>query len=142
MGYKKFSNRDFRLVVFNKCNGCCGYCGSVLEFDNFQIDHVEPKRRYPIREWNKHLTKGTDEQGNLLPSCQSCNASKSDLTLEDFRLRVTDRIKRLNDYSTEYQIAKRFGLITENIFPIVFYFEKINNGETIYRYKQVQESVL
>lgn len=34
-------------------------------------------------------------------------------------------MKHLNEVSTQYKIAKRYGLVTEDIKPIVFYFERV-----------------
>ncbi len=121
---KVTSDTNFRQNIYNKTNGFCAYCGCDISFNNFQIDHLIPKRRYKIIE-SSTLVRGTDELENLYPSCGSCNASKSDLSVNDFRQRVADRIDRLNSYSTEYQIAKRFGLVKEISDEVVFYFEKI-----------------
>jgi len=35
-------------------------------------------------------------------------------------------MKHLNKINTQYKIAKRYGLVQENIKPIQFYFEKFN----------------
>ena len=119
---------ELKSRLYDKTNGRCAYCGCGLCSDNFQIDHVIPKRRGSSYAYhtNHNKQRGTDDESNLMASCASCNASKSDLDLEDFRDRVLDRVKRLNQYSTEYNIAKRFGLVEEIKKPIVFYFEKIN----------------
>jgi 5-methylcytosine-specific restriction endonuclease McrA len=116
-----------KIRLYNKTNGCCAYCGCELHNGNFQIDHIIPKRRGSNSQYhsNYNKEKGSDNENNLIACCGSCNSSKSDLDLEDFRERVLDRIKRLNDYSTEYNIAKRFGLIKELDIPIIFYFEKL-----------------
>jgi hypothetical protein len=37
-------------------------------------------------------------------------------------------MKHLNEVSTQYKIAKRYGLVTENEIEVIFYFEKINNS--------------
>jgi len=125
MGYKERLSQEKaqkRKDVYDKTNGRCAYCGIEL-IGVFHLDHIEPKRRY---KYSNGLSSGSDEIYNLFPSCQSCNSSKSDLSVEDFRDRISDRIKRLNDYSTEYRIAKRFGLIEEMDKDIIFYFEKLN----------------
>lgn len=118
---------ELKAMLYNKTNGCCAYCGCELYDGNFQIDHIIPKRRGSSSEYHTNYNKerGSDNESNLFACCGSCNSSKSDLNLEDFRERVLDRIKRLNDYSTEYKIAKRFGLVKETDIPIIFYFEKL-----------------
>ena len=119
----KISDKSVRELVFNKYGGKCSYCGCLLSHP-FHIDHLIPKRRYSY-VCNPALEKGKDIVENFMPSCISCNTSKSDLSIEQFRERVFDRLRRLNNSSTEYRIAKRFGLVTENITPIVFHFEKV-----------------
>lgn len=126
-----------RLMVFNKFNGKCAYCGCELNMnENFQIDHVAPKKRYKVYggdcydpKWEYGEGSGSDELDNLFPCCKSCNCCKNDLTIEQFRYRIEDRLVRLNSLSSEYQIAKRFGLVREiKKEGIVFYFEKFMNG--------------
>jgi 5-methylcytosine-specific restriction endonuclease McrA len=60
---------------------------------------------------------------NQMPSCASCNISKHSGTLEDFRSLISGFMKHLNEHSTQYKIAKRYGLVKEDVKPIVFYFE-------------------
>lgn len=117
--------KQIRLRVLNKTNGRCAYCGCKLLPESFHLDHITPKRRYQNNHLS-HLPKGSDEESNLLPCCQSCNSCKSDLSLEDFRERILDRIKRLNENFSEYRIAKSFGLVKETNMDVIFYFEKIN----------------
>jgi len=123
--------KEKRQSLFDKYGGKCSYCGCDLTDSNFQVDHYIPKRRgaTSVHHSNYNKVKGSDSIENLYPCCGSCNASKSDLDLEDFRGRVYDRVLRLNQYSTEYNIAKRFGLVQEIDKPVIFHFETfINNG--------------
>jgi 5-methylcytosine-specific restriction endonuclease McrA len=125
---KQISNKaELKNRLLIKTNYRCAYCGCELDYNNSQIDHVIPKRRGSdhIYHSNFNKPKGSDEEYNLMACCGSCNSSKSDLDLEDFRERVLDRVTRLNDYSTEYNIAKRFGLVKEIDIPVIFYFEKL-----------------
>ena len=45
------------------------------------------------------------------------------MSLEKFRALVSGFIVSLNRDSTQYKIAKRYGLIKEDIKPVSFYFE-------------------
>lgn len=129
--YSKEKTTLTKLSVFHKFNKKCSYCGHRIEFESFHVDHLIPKRRYKNLEYhaNKDKEIGTNHIDNLMPSCTSCNSSKSDLSLDEFRERIYDRVKRLNNFSHEYKIAKRFGLVKEISKPIAFYFEIFNNGK-------------
>lgn len=61
---------------------------------------------------------------NQMPSCPSCNINKHSMSLEGFRNLISGFIKSLNRDSTQYKIAKRYGLILETQKPVVFYFEE------------------
>jgi len=63
-----------RVEVWKKSKGFCWYCGRELA-SVFDVDHMIPISR-----------GGTDEIGNLFPSCKSCNTRKHDRSLEGFRL--------------------------------------------------------
>lgn len=89
-------------------------------------------RRNPT-EWNyvptRTIPDGYENPENLnienqMPACQSCNINKHSLSLEEFRSLIQGFMKHLNELNTQYKIAKRYGLVIEDIKPIVFYFEK------------------
>ena len=44
--------------------------------------------------------------------------------IADFRKLVEGFMTHLNERNTQYKIAKRFGLVEENVKPVVFYFEQ------------------
>lgn len=114
-----------RLLILNKFNAKCAYCGCDINGNNFHADHIVPKLSGLINKDIPRSKKGTDNIENLNPCCRSCNSSKSTLSVEGFRIRILDRVSRLNEFSSNYQIAKRFSLIKEDIKPVVFYFETL-----------------
>lgn len=61
---------------------------------------------------------------NQMPACASCNINKHSLNLEEFRSLIQGFMKHLNELNTQYKIAKRYGLVKEDIKPIIFYFEQ------------------
>ena len=61
---------------------------------------------------------------NQMPACASCNINKHSLSLEAFRDLIMGFMNHLNKRNTQYKIAKRYGLVYEDIKPIIFYFEK------------------
>lgn len=120
-----------RAEIYNKFGGKCCYCGTDLN-EKFHIDHVIPqalfwnhvryKKRVP--SFLSHLNESDlNHIDNLVPSCASCNNYKSTMDLETFRSELGKLVERLNKYSTQYKIAKRFGMIEEKVTPIKFYFE-------------------
>lgn len=121
---KKKINRE---EVYNKCGGHCAYCGNEITIKQMQVDHKEPLFRNHTDEqleWYKR-ERGTDNMENLLPSCARCNRWKSTFKLEEFRKIVRTSIERLKRDTPNYNLAKDFGLISENNVEVVFYFEKI-----------------
>jgi 5-methylcytosine-specific restriction endonuclease McrA len=124
------TKKERRQIIFNKYNGRCAYCGCELE-KGWHVDELYPVKRNFT--WNKDKTKyiqdGTCKHperfniDNQMPACASCNINKHSMSLEDFRLLIQGFIKHLNVLNTQYKIAKRYGLVKEDIHPIEFYFE-------------------
>lgn len=113
-------------MVFEKYNGKCAYCGCELP-KIWHIDHLLPVVRSPrtgIKEFPER-----DKIENLMPSCPSCNINKHSDSLERFRDLIKGFTKSLNEYSTQYKIAKRYGLVSENEIDVKFYFETIGSTD-------------
>ena len=131
------TKKEKREVVYNKFNGRCAYCGVELQ-KGWHVDELLPVRRN--MKWNAGKTKyvhdGTYEHperlhiNNQMPSCPSCNINKHSMSLEDFRNLISGFIISLNRDSTQYKIAKRYGLVIEKFNPeVMFYFETLNQRE-------------
>lgn len=124
------SKKSDREIIFNKYQGHCAYCGCELE-KGWHVDELIPvKRNYTYnRSKSKFVTDGTCEHpenfniDNQMPACASCNINKHSMSLEEFRNLIQGFMKHLNEVSTQYKIAKRYGLVIEDIKPITFYFE-------------------
>ena len=106
-----------REKIHSKYGGNCAYCGCEITVKEMQIDHIIPKRRF------KEGDKSVDDEVNLNPACGVCNNWKTGNGLETFRNELSEQINRLNSYSSNFRIAKRYGLVQEIQKPIVFYFE-------------------
>lgn len=78
-----------------------------------QVDHIHPKRR-----------GGSDDIGNLNPSCFACNNYKMTFLIEELRRAVGRQVERARRYSVNFRLAERYGLIKETGNPVVFYFER------------------
>lgn len=127
-------SKQQREKIHLKYNGRCAYCGCEITLKQMQIDHIIPQREflYHVRnKWNipdflNHLTEfDVNHDDNLNPACAVCNKWKSAYNLELFRSELSEQVKRLNAYSSNYRIAKRYGLVSETPKPIEFYFESI-----------------
>lgn len=99
-----------------------------------QVDHIIPqsefivhvKNQWRIPKFLKHLTEyDVNHIDNLMPACRICNKWKSAFTLDQFRNELFEQVKRLNDYSANYRMAKKYGLVIESVRPVVFYFETL-----------------
>lgn len=111
-----------RQTIFNKYSGKCAYCGCEL-IKGWHADHIEPI----VRNWWDGTYKKPENETleNYNPSCASCNIQKNSYTLEQFRENIKQFVNSLNQYSTQYKFAKKYGLIQENEIDVKFYFEKL-----------------
>lgn len=129
-----------REIIFNKYGGKCAYCGDYLQ-KGWHVDELLPVRRswrykkdkngeYITNKKNQNVKEHYMEHpkrfhiDNQMPSCPSCNINKHSMSLEEFRSLISGFMKHLNDRNTQYKIAKRYGLVSEIIKPVVFHFEK------------------
>jgi len=139
------TKKEKRELIYNKYDGRCAYCGELLE-KGWHIDELEPVKRgweyikdeTGAKIWDieklRYKTKSTimyPERFNIenqMPSCPSCNINKHSGSLEEFRKLIEGFMKHLNEINTQYKIAKRYGLVIEDIKPVVFYFETLGEN--------------
>ena len=122
-----------RELIFNKYDGKCAYCGCELS-KGWHADHIEPIVRDFIYNKNKQRfeTNGifrnpeNENLQNYNPSCPSCNIQKNSYTLEQFRKNIKQFVNSLNQYSTQYKFAKKYGLVSETNIQVKFYFETVS----------------
>lgn len=104
-------NKQKRVDVYAKYNGCCAYCGEKLTIKQMQVDHITAK-----------VKGGTDEIENLNPSCRQCNFYKDTFSVEGFRERLSTIIERVRKPFI-VRLAEKYGLISFNKIDIKFHFE-------------------
>ena len=113
------TKREERQFIYEKYKGHCAYCGCELK-KGWHVDHLEPVVRY-----NNQMAKPeNDTIQNKMPSCPSCNINKHSMALEEFRKSIIRYVESLNNYSVQYKMAKKYGLITETNKVVKFYFEQ------------------
>ena len=130
-----------RELIFNKYKGRCAYCGEKLQ-KGWHVDELLPVVRLWKYKKDENGEYEMDKYGcnikvnymeyperltidNQMPSCPSCNINKHSLSLEGFRNLIQNFTTSLNRDSTQYKIAKRYGLIEETQKRVIFYFEKV-----------------
>lgn len=123
-----------RQAIWDKTGGRCWYCGEELPEKGWHADHVEPIRRnfdLSGKSDGTCLIPEADREDNKVPACRSCNINKHSLSVEQFREAIAAYVKSLNNYSTQYVVAKRYGLVTELQQPVIFWFERqgVINGK-------------
>ncbi len=136
----KKSDRD---RVRMKFNNKCAYCGCELQ-KGWHVDEIEPVRRgwQYVKDENGNRIWDEDKRDYIItptvmhperfnienqnPACASCNINKHSDSLEIFRNNISAYMKHLNEISTQYKIAKRYGLVHETGIEVKFYFETID----------------
>lgn len=113
-----------RQRIWSKSGGLCWYCGTTLPEKGWHMDHFLPVVRHLITGVPEYPER--DCEDNLVPSCPSCNRAKSSMPLESWRKIIKGHVVSLNRDSTQYKIAKRYGLVSEPKIEVKFWFEKQN----------------
>ena len=90
-----------------------------LNLDLSDMEHVKDKW---IQDGYRNPENDTIE--NMMPSCPSCNINKHSMNIEEFRAFIGRFVTSLNRDSTQYRIAKKYGLIQETGKQVYFYFER------------------
>lgn len=122
--HKTISQKD-RLLVYDKCNGHCAYCGCELDYKDMQVDHIASV--YVNTDMNQLMTENEMYcLENYMPACRQCNFYKSTFDLETFRKRTTETMIVNLQKDFNYRLALKYGIIVENIKPVQFFFERVS----------------
>lgn len=121
-----YINKETRKKVWYKYGCKCAYCGVDLDYNKLQVDHVEPRWNNDTDESAERIgvIKGSHSEDNFNPSCARCNRWKGTYSLEGFRREISLQINRLERDSSQFRMAKDYGLIKETNEPVLFWFEK------------------
>ena len=101
-----------RRSAWRRSNGHCWYCGLTLDpFNTFTLDHVVPQSQ-----------GGTNAVENLVAACKSCNSSKGQKSVAEYR---THMLRRRGQVFSLEQVAwlRSKGVSLPPPDPLLFYFE-------------------
>ncbi len=120
-----------RAALREKFGGRCAYCGQPLG-EKWHADHIEPIGR---TAWMQKMDASAAPRGldyphrdtlaNLNPACPPCNLDKHSQSLDSWRDNIRRSLEMLERDSGLYRRAVRYGLMTLQPKPIVFYFEAL-----------------
>ena len=121
-----------RSSIWEKSGGRCWYCGAHLQEKGWHEDHLDPVLRMSVYSGNGKFEPtgemqkpSNDCEDNKVPSCAPCNLFKSTLSVEEFRVELQKQIERARRSSVNFRTAERFGLISVEEKPVVFWFETL-----------------
>jgi hypothetical protein len=125
-----------RAALREKFGGRCAYCGQPLG-DKWHADHIEPIVR---NDWFKRAGFSTPPRGpdfphrdtleNMNPACPPCNIDKHSMSLESWRGMIERSNEVLARDVSTFRRAVRYGLVTVQPKPVVFYFETLQSEVT------------
>lgn len=105
------------MLVLEKSDGVCWYCGIDLSDSRWIIEHIHP------------VSKGGSYQiDNLVPSCRSCNSIKSNHDLETFKTLIQKKLHRVPEFNARQReyLKNTYGFdpyVFDDVRP--FWFETV-----------------
>lgn len=128
--HKQISKKK-RILVWEKYDHHCAYCGCQLEYKDMQVDHIKSVYQHnDLADTNERYEENymsqdeLNEVDNLMPSCRMCNFYKGASNIEAFREKLSSTLMENVRKPFDYRLALKYGLIKEDIKPIKFYFEE------------------
>ena len=146
MNLSKKEREKLRMMF----GGKCAYCGCQLPEKGWHADHVEPVVRcYQYGEMvtsefgftsyqsygdGKKKIKRLDNpaghrKDNFWPSCMPCNINKSSMPIEVWRKFLVEGPESLASYNARFKHMLRFGVVTVNPEPLLFWFERYEKAQ-------------
>ena len=115
---RKAIKKSERLLVYQKYNGHCAYCGCEIKYEEMEVDH-----------FISHMSNmGEDTIDNYMPACHDCNHVKVDYTINQFKHAIQHcgeihRARKKPIMAISDRIAIKYGL-TEEDHEITFLYER------------------
>lgn len=92
---RKSISKRVRFSVFARDAFTCRYCGRQTDEVKLVIDHLIAVSK-----------GGTNDEENLVTSCEGCNSGKSNLSIEQAAPNETDRLRKLQETREQRQTAE------------------------------------
>ncbi len=83
-------SKRLRFEILKRDNFTCRYCGATPLDRPLHVDHVVPESK-----------GGTDDPANLIAACKDCNGGKSNIPLEERRLKDPDSPAELKEHAEQ-----------------------------------------
>ena len=89
MGWNSNKTRELRQSIIGRFDYKCWYCGCEIT-TGLRHNGTDPdvKSAATVDHLIPRIRGGNDDESNLVPSCFSCNASKRNKTLEEYRATI------------------------------------------------------
>lgn len=122
---RKAISKKTRFEVFKRDGFTCQYCGSHPPAVILHVDHIDPV-----------ANGGSNDQDNLVTSCESCNQGKSDRLLSDIPQSLQDKAALIVEREEQikgYQrvMNDRRQRIEDECMEVVDVYERFNEGYTL-----------
>ena len=88
-------SKKVRFSIFARDAFTCRYCGRQSDAVVLEVDHVIPV-----------CDGGTNDESNLVTSCEDCNRGKSGSRINTFAANETDRLRLVQELSEQRQAAE------------------------------------
>ena len=129
MSTHKALSKKKRLMVYEKYDHHCAYCGCELIYGEMQVDHI--KSVYQHQDIRQDMTEEEmNDIDNLMPSCRACNFYKGAGDIEFLRKRLEKTLVSNLEKTFDYRLAAKYGLVKTHKKFVTFYFETYKKPET------------
>jgi hypothetical protein len=92
---RKPISKRLRFEIFARDSFTCRYCGSQSDTVKLHVDHIIPV-----------CQGGTNDEANLITSCEACNLGKSGKTIDQSAPNEMDRLRIAQDLREQMECAK------------------------------------
>jgi hypothetical protein len=107
-----YFSKSRREALRRQFNGCCAYCGETL----------------PLQGWHAEAISEELVKGGVVPVCTTCRQIKGNASPEEFRALLAVQVERALRHSVNFRTAMRFGLVSQQVKKVEFWFQRCSNA--------------